>query len=106
MICIVEHVVKEKNGEKKYVLFAEVSRRLCPNGKGFLLIFISDKEEKEEPLEKTLKQTGICPIQSQRGGRNILPVGKSGEFALDFQDTKRKLKQNGGKQKKYPVYPE
>ena len=57
-----------KNGEK-ICPFCGSEQTTLPQWKGISLDFISDKEEKEEPLEKT-------------GGRNILPVGKSGEFAL------------------------
>ena len=41
------------------------------------------EEEKEEPLEKNIKnRQEFVRYKVKRGGRNILPVGKSGEFAL------------------------
>ena len=71
-----------KNGEK-ICPFCGSEQTTLPQWKGISLDFISDKEEKEEPLEKNIKnRQEFVRYKVKRGGRNILPVGKSGEFAL------------------------
>ena len=55
-----------------------------PQWKGISLDFISDKEEKEEPLEKTLKtDRNLSDTKSKEEDRNILIRSENlEEFAL------------------------
>ena len=89
-----------KNGEK-ICPFCGSEQTTLPQWKGISLDFISDKEEKEEPLEKTLKTDRNLSDTKSKEEDEIFYRSENPESSpFDFQDTKRKLKQNGRKQKK------
>lgn len=89
-----------KSGEK-ICPFCGSEQTTLPQWKGISLDFISDKEEKEEPLEKTLKtDRNLSDTKSKEEDEIFYRSENLESSPFDFQDTKRKLKQNGGKQKK------
>ena len=89
-----------KNGDK-ICPFCGSEQTTLPQWKGISLDFISDNEEKEEPLEKTLKTDRNLSDTKSKEEDEIFYRSENPESSpFDFQDTKRKLKQNGRKQKK------
>ena len=89
-----------KSGEK-ICPFCGSEQTTLPQWKGISLDFISDKEEKEEPLEKTLKtDRNLSDTKSKEEDEIFYRPENPESSPFDFQDTKRKLKQNGRKQKK------
>ena len=84
-----------KNGEK-ICPFCGSEQTILPQWKGISLDFISDKEEKEEPLEKTLKtDRNLSDTKSKEEDEIFYRSENLESSPFDFQDTKRKLKQNG-----------
>ena len=84
-----------KNGEK-ICPFCGSEQTTLPQWKGISLDFISDKEEKEEPLEKTLKtDRNLSDTKSKEEDEIFYRPENPESSPFDFQDTKRKLKQNG-----------
>lgn len=89
-----------KNGEK-ICPFCGSEQEALTQWKGISLDFISDKEEKEEPLEKTLKtDRNLSDTKSKEEDEIFYRPENPENSPFDFQDPKRKLKQSGRKQKK------
>lgn len=89
-----------KNGEK-ICPFCGSEQEALTQWKGISLDSISDKEEKEEPLEKTLKtDRNLSDTKSKEEDEIFYRPENPENSPFDFQDPKRKLKQSGRKQKK------
>ena len=73
-----------------------MSRRLCPNGKGFLLILFQIKKKRKSLWRKTLKtDRNLSDTKSKEEDEIFYRSENLESSPFDFQDTKRKLKQNG-----------
>ena len=92
---------------KKICPFCGSEQTTLPQWKGISLDFISDKEEKEEPLEKTLKtDRNLSDTKSKEEDEIFYRSENLESSPFDFRIQKRKLKQMEENRKKYPVYPE
>ena len=91
---------KLKNGEK-VCPFCGCEQEIMPQWKGISLDFISDKEEKEEPLEKPSQSDK--DLSENRTDENAETFFQSEDLENPpyvFSDTTRNVKQNRKKQKK------
>ena len=86
---------KLKNGEK-VCLFCGCEQEIMPQWKGISLDFISDKEEKEEPLEKpSQSDKDLSENRTDENAETFFQSEDPGESAICFfgYNKKRKTKQ-------------